>query len=136
MNRNADFYYVNSELVDLEKPNLFNFSQPVQKISLALRDSLSNFNDTPALGVNKTLELRVVTFSPTNHISNYSEDTPTLNINKTSVISKSANLSCIPNSTKPKNLNKHKKEQRISETENLLAEMISLKSFFRITFTG
>ena len=101
LNRNADFYYVNSELVDLEIPNLLNFSQPVQQVSLALKDSLSNFNDTPALGVNKTLELRVVTISPTNHISNYSEDTPTLNINKISVISKSANLLYIPNSTKP-----------------------------------
>ena len=54
---------------------------------------------------------------------------PTLNVSKTSIISKSANLSCIPHGTKSQNLNKHKKEQTITETENLRAEMIALKSF-------
>ena len=35
----------------------------------------------------------------------------------------------MPNSTKSQNLNKHQKEQTITETENLRAEMIALKSF-------
>ena len=35
----------------------------------------------------------------------------------------------IPNSTKSQNLNKHKKEQAITETKNLCAEMIALKLF-------
>ena len=52
-----------------------------------------------------------------------------MNVNGTPVISKSANLSCISNSTKSQNLNKHQKEQTITETENLLSEMIALKSF-------
>ena len=33
----------------------------------------------------------------------------------------------IPNSTKSQNLNKHKKEQAITETKNRCAEMIALK---------
>ena len=52
-----------------------------------------------------------------------------LNVNRTPTISKSANLSCIPNSTKSQNLNKHQKEQTNTETENLHAELIALKSF-------
>ena len=52
-----------------------------------------------------------------------------LNVNRTPTISKSANLSCIPNSTKSQNLNKHQKEQTNAETENLHAELIALKSF-------
>ena len=52
-----------------------------------------------------------------------------MNVNGTPVISKSANLSCISNSTKSQNLNKHQKEQTITGTENLLSEMIALKSF-------
>ena len=52
-----------------------------------------------------------------------------MNVNGTPVISKSANLSCISNSTKSQNLNKHQKEQTIAETENLRSEMIALKSF-------
>ena len=52
-----------------------------------------------------------------------------LNVNETRIISKSVNLSCIPRSTKSQNLNKHKKEQAITETKHLRAEMITLKSF-------
>ena len=48
-------------------------------------------------------------------------------MNETPIISKSANLSCIPNCNKSQNLNKHQKEQTIAETENLLAEMIAFK---------
>ena len=120
MNRNIDSYHVNSELVDLETLNLLNSSQSVQRISLTPTYSLSNSNDTPAFGVNKT---------PIIYISNSSEDSPALNVNETPVISKSANLSCILNSTKSQNLNKHLKEQTIAETENLRVEMIALKSF-------
>ena len=36
LNRNADSYYVNSELVDLETLNLLNYSQSVQRISYRL----------------------------------------------------------------------------------------------------
>ena len=129
LNRNADSYFVNSELVDLETPNLLKSSQSVQRITLAPTDSLSNSNDKPALVANKTLQLQGVTLNPTIHISNSSEDTPTLNVNETPIISKSANLSCIPNCNKSQNLNKHQKEQTIAETENLRAEMIALKSF-------
>ena len=48
-------------------------------------------------------------------------------MNETPIISKSANLSCIPNCNKSQNLNKHQKEQTVAETENLLAEMIAFK---------
>ena len=50
-------------------------------------------------------------------------------LNRASKISKSANLSCISNSTKSQNLNKHQKEQTITETQNLHVEMAALKSF-------
>ena len=49
LNRNADSYYVNSELADLETPNLLKSLQSVQRISLTFTDSLSNSSDTPAL---------------------------------------------------------------------------------------
>ena len=129
MNRNADSYYVNSQRVDLETSNLLKSSQSVHRIPSAPTDSLSNCNDTPALGANKTPQLQGVTLNSTIYISNASEDTPTLNVNETPIISKSVNLSCIPNSTKSQNLNKHQKEQTITETENLHAEMIALTSF-------
>ena len=50
-----------------------------------------------------------------------------MNVKETPEISKSANLLCIPNSTKSQHLNKHKKT--ITKAENLRAEMIALKSF-------
>ena len=65
LNRNADSYYVNSSLVDLETPNLLKSSQSVQRIALAPKDSLSNSIDTPALGANKTPQLQGVTLTPT-----------------------------------------------------------------------
>ena len=92
----------------------------MQRITLTPTDSLSNSNDTPALSANKTPQLQGVTLSPTIYIPNSSKDPPTL---------KSANLSCIPNSTKLQNLNKHQKEQTNTETENLRAELTALKSF-------
>ena len=52
-----------------------------------------------------------------------------MNVNKTPVILKSDNLSCIPNSTKLQNLDKSQKEQAITKTENLPGEVIALKSF-------
>ena len=98
----------------------------MQSTALAPTDSLSSSNETPALSANKTPHLQEVTLTPTIYISNSSEDTPALNVNETPIISKSANLSCI---SKSQNLNKHQKEQTITETENLRAEMIALKSF-------
>ena len=100
LNRNADSYYVNSNLVDLETPNLLKSSQSVQRIALAPRDSLSNSNDIPALGASKTPQLQGVTLSSIIFIPNSSEDISTLNVNETPIISKSTNLSCILNSTK------------------------------------
>ena len=98
----------------------------MQRTALTPTDSLSSSNETPALSANKTPHLQEVTLTPTIYISNSSEDTPALNVNETPIISKSANLSCI---SKSQNLNKHQKEQTITETENLRAEMIALKSF-------
>ena len=98
----------------------------MQRTALAPTDSLSSSNETTALSANKTPHLQEVTLTPTIYISNSSEDTPALNVNETPIISKSANLSCI---SKWQNLNKHQKEQTITETENLRAEMIALKSF-------
>ena len=96
----------------------------MQRTALAPTDSLSSSNETPALSANKTAHLQEVTLTPTIYISNSSEDTPALNVNATPIISKSANLSCI---SKSQNLNKHQKEQTITETENLRAEMIALR---------
>ena len=101
----------------------------MQRITLTPTDSLSNSNDTPALGANKTPQLQGVTLSPTIYIPNSSKDPTTLNVNGTPIISKFANLSCIPNSTKLQNLSKHQKEQTNTETENLRAELTALKSF-------
>ena len=56
LNRNADSYFVNSELVDLKTPNLLKSSQSVQRVTLAPTDSLPNSNDKPALVANKTLQ--------------------------------------------------------------------------------
>ena len=57
--RNAD-----SNLVDLETPDLLKSSQFVQRIVLAPTDSLSNFNHTPVLDVNKFPQLQGVTLTP------------------------------------------------------------------------
>ena len=81
------------------------------------------------LGTNKTPQLEGVTLTPTIYISNSSDNTPALNVNETPVTSKSGNLLCIPYSTKSQNLNKHQKEQAITETENMRAKTIVLKSF-------
>ena len=107
LNRIVDSYYVNSNLVDFETPNLLKSSQSVQRILLIPTDSLLNSNDTAALGANKTPQLQGVTLNPTIYIPNSSEDTTALNVSETPIISKSTNLSCIPNSTKLQNLNKH-----------------------------
>ena len=107
LNRNADSYYVNSNLVDFETPNLLKSSQSVQRIALVPKDSLLNSNDAAALGANITPQLQGVTLNPTIYIPNSSEDTTALNVSETPIISKSTNLSCIPNSTKSQNLNKH-----------------------------
>ena len=101
----------------------------MQRITLTPTDSLSNSNDTPALSANKTPQLQGVTLSPTIYIPNSSKDPTTLNVNGTPIISKFANLSCIPNSTKLQNQSKHQKEQTNTETENLRAELTALKSF-------
>ena len=101
----------------------------MQRISLTLTNSLSNSNDTPALSANKTSQLQGVILTPTIFASNSSEDTPALNVDETPITSKSANLPSIPSSTESQNLGIHQKEQTITETENLRAEMIALKSF-------
>ena len=82
LNWNANSYYVNLELVDLETHNLKS-SQSVQRKSLTTTDSLSNFNDTPAFSVNKTPQLQGVTLTPAIYVSNSSEDKRALNINET-----------------------------------------------------
>ena len=82
---------------------------------------------TPAFGANKPPQIQGVTLTPAIYISNSSEDTRALNVNVTPIISKSANLLCIPNIKE--NLKKHEKEQTITKTENLHAEMIALRSF-------
>ena len=99
------------------------------KISITPTDSLSNTDYTPTWGANKTALLQGVTLTPTIYIPTSFEDTPALNVTETPVISKSANLSCIPNSTKLQNLDKHQTKQAITETGNLRAEMIALKLF-------
>ena len=99
------------------------------KISITPTDSLSNTDYTPTWGANKTTLLQGVTLTPTIYIPTSFEDTPALNVTETPVISKSANLSCIPNSTKLQNLDKHQAKQAITETGNLRAEMIALKLF-------
>ena len=98
----------------------------MQRIALVHTDSLSNSNDTPVLGASKTPHMQAGGINPTLYIPNSSEDTPMLNVNEAP---KSPNLSCISNSTKSQNLTNHQKEQIITETENLLAELIALKSF-------
>ena len=135
LNRNADSYYVNSNLVDLETPNLLKSSQSVQRITFAHIDSLSNSNGEfcldltlvyTSVGCTQNSSITRGHIKPTLYIPNSSEDTPTLNVSETP---KSVNLSYIPNSTKSENLTKHQKEQTVTETENLLAELIALKSF-------
>ena len=84
-NQNTDYYKVNSKLVDLETHNLLNSSQSTQRITLIPADSLSNSIVTPALSVNKTLQLEGVILTPTDYISNSSEDKPELNVNETPV---------------------------------------------------
>ena len=98
MNRNADSYHADLDLVDWETLNHWNSLQSVKRITLTPIDSLSNSNDTSALHGNKTPQLQGVTLSHT--ISNSSEDTTRLNVNEIT-----------------------------TETENLRAEMIALRSF-------
>ena len=98
MNRNADSYHADLDLVDWETLNHWNSLQSVKRITLTPIDFLSNSNDTSALHGNKTPQLQGVTLSHT--ISNSSEDTTRLNVNEIT-----------------------------TETENLRAEMIALRSF-------
>ena len=98
MNRNADSYHPDLDLVDWETLNHWNSLQSVKRITLTPIDFLSNSNDTSALHGNKTPQLQGVTLSHT--ISNSSEDTTRLNVNEIT-----------------------------TETENLRAEMIALRSF-------
>ena len=88
----------------------------MQKISLTPGDSLSDFNDTPTFGANKTPQLQGVTLAPIIHISNSSEDAPALNVNKTH---ENQNLLTYEK--------EREREQRFTETENLREEMIALK---------
>ena len=74
INRNADSYYVNSELIDLETLNLSNFSPDMQGITL----------------------------TPTISLSNTTESTPELNVNETPQLPKSGNLPNISNNSKSK----------------------------------
>ena len=64
----------------------------MQRILLTPTDSLSNSNNTAALGANKTPQLQKITSSPNIYILNSSEDTSALNVNETPLFSKSANL--------------------------------------------
>ena len=98
MNRNADSYHADLDLVDWETLNHWNSLQSVKRITLTPIDFLSNSNDTSALHGNKTPQLQGVTLSHT--MSNSSEDTTRLNVNEIT-----------------------------TETENLRAEMIALRSF-------
>ena len=98
MNRKADSYHADLDLVDWETLNHWNSLQFVKRITLTPIDFLSNSNDTSALHGNKTPQLQGVTLSHT--ISNSSEDTTRLNVNEIT-----------------------------TETENLRAEMIALRSF-------
>ena len=98
MNRNADSYHADLDLVDWETLHHWNSLQSVKRITLTPIDFLSNSNDTSALHGNKTPQLQGVTLSHT--ISNSSEDTTRLNVNEIT-----------------------------TETENLRAEMIALRSF-------
>ena len=82
----VDSYYVNSNLVDFETPNLLKSSQSVQRIALVPTDSLLNSNNTPALGANKTPQLQRLTLNPTIYIPNSSEDTAVLNVSETPII--------------------------------------------------
>ena len=54
LNQNADSYYINSELVDLETPNLLKSSRSVQRPPLAPTDSISNSNDNTSVGCKQT----------------------------------------------------------------------------------
>ena len=101
INRNADSYYVNSELIDLETLNLSNFSPDMQGITL----------------------------TPTNSLSNTTENTPELNVNETPQLPKSGNFPNISNNSKSKCTGKLNIQEENTDTENLRAEFIALKSF-------
>ena len=100
INRNADSYYVNSELFDLETLNLPNFSPDMQGI-------------TP---------------TPTISQSNTTQNTPELNVNETPQLPKSGNLQNISNNSKSKCTGKLNIQEENTDTENLRAEFIALKS--------
>ena len=101
INRNADSYYVNSEPIDLETLNLSNFSPDMQGITL----------------------------TPTISLSNTTENTPELNVNETPQLPKSGNLPNISNNSKSKCTGKLNIQEENTDTENLRAEFIALKSF-------
>ena len=101
INRKADSYYVNSELIDLETLNLSNLSPDIQGITL----------------------------TPTISLSNTTENTPELNVNETSQLPKSGNLPNISNNSKSKCTGKLNVQEENTDTGNLRAESIALKSF-------
>ena len=101
INRNADSYYVNPELIDLETLNLSNFSPDMQGI----------------------------TQTPTISLSNTTENTPESNVNETPQLPKSGNLLNISNNSKSNCTGKLNIHEENTDTENLRAEFISLKSF-------
>ena len=101
INRNADSYYINPELIDLETLNLSNFSPDMQGITL----------------------------TPTISLSNTTENTPESNVNETPQLLKSGNLPNISGNSKSNCTGKLNIQEENTDTENLRAEFIALKSF-------
>ena len=70
-----------------------------------------------------------ITLTPTISLSNTTENTPELNVNETPQLPKSGNLLNISNNSKSKCTGKLNIQEENTDTENLHAEFIALKSF-------
>ena len=72
-----------------------------------------------------------ITLTPTISLSNTTESTPELNVNETPQMPKSGNLPNISNNSKSKCTGKLNIQEENTDTENLRAEFIALKSCYR-----
>ena len=97
----------------------------VQRISLTATDFLSN----SSVGCKQNIPVAKGHINHQHLYIKFFWGYTSTECKRNSVISKSAYLSCIPNTTKSQNLNKYKKEQTITETKNVRVEIIALKSF-------
>ena len=78
---------------------------------------------------NFSTDIQGITLTPTISLSYTTEDNPELNVNETPQLPKSGNLPNISNNSRSKCTGKLNIQEENTDTENVCAEFIALKSF-------